>query len=119
MNTKRAHQAAVIPVPLTPQQALWLELMQFYIREASCSTSASLRIGSTSWSSTIDLRAKHRNIMRSILRVEMLVDSKKTLITDKRFDSDESNARFANHVFVRLVAMGANIYKGRFQIYIF
>jgi hypothetical protein len=34
VNTKRAHEAAAIPVALTPQQALWLELMQFYIREA-------------------------------------------------------------------------------------
>ena len=34
MNTKRAHEATAIPVPLTPQQALWLELMQFCIREA-------------------------------------------------------------------------------------
>ena len=33
MNTKRAHEAAP-SVTLTPQQALWLELMQFYIREA-------------------------------------------------------------------------------------
>src|SRR5262245_47752189 len=29
MKTKRAR-----PVALTPQQALWIELMQFYIREA-------------------------------------------------------------------------------------
>ncbi len=32
VNTKRAHEAS--PVALTPQQALWFELMQFYIREA-------------------------------------------------------------------------------------
>jgi 3-phenylpropionate/cinnamic acid dioxygenase small subunit len=34
VNTKRAHDAAPGPVALTAQQALWLELMQFYIREA-------------------------------------------------------------------------------------
>ena len=34
MNTKRMHEAAAGPVALTLQQALWLELMQFYIREA-------------------------------------------------------------------------------------
>jgi 3-phenylpropionate/cinnamic acid dioxygenase small subunit len=34
MNTKRAPEAAASPMALTPQQALWLELMQFYIREA-------------------------------------------------------------------------------------
>ncbi len=34
MNTKRAHEAAALPVALTLQQALWLELLQFYIREA-------------------------------------------------------------------------------------
>ena len=34
MNTKRADEATAGPVMLTPQQALWLELMQFYIREA-------------------------------------------------------------------------------------
>jgi hypothetical protein len=57
--------------------------------------------------------------MRSILRVEMLVDSRKTLITDKRFDSDESNARFANHVFVRLVAMGRTFTKVDFRYTLF
>jgi 3-phenylpropionate/cinnamic acid dioxygenase small subunit len=34
VKTKRAHEAAAPSVTLTPQQALWLELMQFYIREA-------------------------------------------------------------------------------------
>ena len=34
MNTKRAPQAAAHSVALAPQQALWLELMPFYIREA-------------------------------------------------------------------------------------
>lgn len=37
VNTKRTHEAAaspVSPVTPTPQQALWFELMQFYIREA-------------------------------------------------------------------------------------
>ena len=34
MKTKRAHEAAASPVGLTPQQALWFDLMQFYIREA-------------------------------------------------------------------------------------
>jgi 3-phenylpropionate/cinnamic acid dioxygenase small subunit len=34
MNTKPAPEAAAHPVTLTRQQALWLELMQFYIREA-------------------------------------------------------------------------------------
>jgi 3-phenylpropionate/cinnamic acid dioxygenase small subunit len=34
VNAKRADEDAAGPVMLTPQQALWLELMQFYIREA-------------------------------------------------------------------------------------
>ena len=34
MKTKRAHETAASPLALTAQQALWLELMQFYIREA-------------------------------------------------------------------------------------
>ena len=34
MNTKRAHDTAAPPVVLPAQQALWFELMQFYIREA-------------------------------------------------------------------------------------
>jgi 3-phenylpropionate/cinnamic acid dioxygenase small subunit len=34
VKTKRAHEAAAPSVTLTPQQALWLELTQFYIREA-------------------------------------------------------------------------------------
>jgi 3-phenylpropionate/cinnamic acid dioxygenase small subunit len=34
VKTKRAHVAAAPSVKLTAQQALWLELMQFYIREA-------------------------------------------------------------------------------------
>jgi len=38
VNTKRAHEAAARSAEpttaLTLQQALWLELMQFYIREA-------------------------------------------------------------------------------------
>ena len=34
MKAKHAHEAAASPVALTSQQALWLELMQFYIREA-------------------------------------------------------------------------------------
>jgi len=45
----------------------------------------------------------------------MLVDSRKTLITDQRFASDESNARFANHVFIRLVAMGRKFTKVDFR----
>ncbi len=34
MKTKRPHEAAAGPVMLAQQQALWLELMQFYIHEA-------------------------------------------------------------------------------------
>jgi 3-phenylpropionate/cinnamic acid dioxygenase small subunit len=34
MKTKGTHQASADAVTLTPQQALWFELMQFYIREA-------------------------------------------------------------------------------------
>jgi 3-phenylpropionate/cinnamic acid dioxygenase small subunit len=34
VKTKRAHEAAAPPPALTAQQALWLELMGFYIREA-------------------------------------------------------------------------------------
>jgi 3-phenylpropionate/cinnamic acid dioxygenase small subunit len=34
VKTKRAHEAAASPLALTAQQALWLELTQFYIREA-------------------------------------------------------------------------------------
>jgi 3-phenylpropionate/cinnamic acid dioxygenase small subunit len=34
VNTKREHEAAAHPLELTAQQALWVELMQFYIREA-------------------------------------------------------------------------------------
>ena len=34
VNTKRADEDTAGPVMLMPQQALWLELMQFYIREA-------------------------------------------------------------------------------------
>ena len=34
MKTKGAHEASADPVSLTSQQALWLRLMQFYIREA-------------------------------------------------------------------------------------
>src|SRR3984893_7986097 len=34
VKTKRAHAAGASLVALTPQQALWLELMPFYIREA-------------------------------------------------------------------------------------
>ena len=36
MNTKRAHEASAEPEPppLVPQQTLWFDLMQFYIREA-------------------------------------------------------------------------------------
>jgi 3-phenylpropionate/cinnamic acid dioxygenase small subunit len=34
VNTKEEHEAAAPPVTLTAQQALWLELMQFYTREA-------------------------------------------------------------------------------------
>ena len=36
---------------------------------------------------------------------DMLTDSRKVIVTDQRFDADESNTRFSNHVFVRLVAM--------------
>ena len=45
----------------------------------------------------------------------MLIDSNKTVITDQRFDSDESNTRFTNHVFVRLVAMGRIFTKVNFR----
>jgi 3-phenylpropionate/cinnamic acid dioxygenase small subunit len=34
VNTEEEHEAAAPPVTLTAQQALWLELMQFYTREA-------------------------------------------------------------------------------------
>jgi len=34
VKTKRAHEAPTRPVTLTGHQALWLDLMQFYIREA-------------------------------------------------------------------------------------
>ena len=34
MKTKRPHEAAAPLVGLTPRQALWLDLMGFYIREA-------------------------------------------------------------------------------------
>src|SRR6202035_137451 len=34
VKIKRAQEAAASPVTLPPHQALWLELMQFYIREA-------------------------------------------------------------------------------------
>jgi 3-phenylpropionate/cinnamic acid dioxygenase small subunit len=34
VNTERADEDTAGPVMLTPPQALWLELMQFYIREA-------------------------------------------------------------------------------------
>jgi 3-phenylpropionate/cinnamic acid dioxygenase small subunit len=34
VKTKRAQEAAAGAVMLAPQQALWLELLQFYIREA-------------------------------------------------------------------------------------
>src|SRR6202035_3857497 len=34
VNAKRAREAASSPVALPPRQALWLDLMQFYIREA-------------------------------------------------------------------------------------
>ncbi len=34
MKTKRIPEAVLSPAALTPQQALWFELMQFYIREA-------------------------------------------------------------------------------------
>ena len=49
------------------------------------------------------------------MRTEMLIDSNKTVITDQRFDSDESNTRFTNHVFVRLVAMGRIFTKVNFR----
>ena len=45
----------------------------------------------------------------------MLVDSRKIVITDKRFDSDESNTRYPNHVFVRLVVMGRTFTKVDFR----
>ena len=35
----------------------------------------------------------------------MLIPSGKKIKTDEKFDSDEANSRFMNHVFVRLVAM--------------
>lgn len=34
----------------------------------------------------------------------MLVTSGKKIITDQKFDSDQSNAQYANHIFIRLVA---------------
>ena len=49
----------------------------------------------------------------------MLVDSRKTLITDQRFASDESNSRFSNHVFIRLVAMGRTFTKVDFKYTVF
>jgi Pentapeptide repeats (9 copies) len=45
----------------------------------------------------------------------MLINSNKTVITDQRFDSDESNTHFSNHVFVRLVAMGRTFTKVNFR----
>jgi hypothetical protein len=42
------------------------------------------------------------------LRVEkskMFVSSGKTVLTDQKFDSNEADSRFLNHVFIRLVAM--------------
>src|ERR1700746_3698700 len=44
--------------------------------------------------------------MSSMLGAEMLVSTGKTVVTDRKFDSDESTSRFSNHVFVRLVAVG-------------
>jgi hypothetical protein len=46
---------------------------------------------------------------------EMLVDSGKTIITDRKFDSDELGSRFANHVFIRLVAMAKTFTKVDFR----
>ena len=51
----------------------------------------------------------------AFLRAEMLINSNKTVITDQRFDSDESNSRFSNHVFVRLVAIGRIFTKVNFR----
>ena len=45
----------------------------------------------------------------------MLVASGKTIKTDLKFDSDESNSRFMNHVFVRLVAMRKKFTKVDFR----
>ncbi len=45
----------------------------------------------------------------------MLVDSRKTVVTDQKFDSDESNSRFSNHVFIRLVARGKTFLKVDFK----
>jgi hypothetical protein len=58
------------------------------------------------WTSAVDIPSKILYNGASTLRTEMLVSSNKTVVTDYKFDSDESNSRFSNHVFVRLVAVG-------------
>lgn len=47
----------------------------------------------------------------------MLVSSGKTIITDQKFDSDESNSRFSNYVFIRLVAGRRTFTKVDFKSY--
>jgi hypothetical protein len=49
----------------------------------------------------------------------MLVSSGKTVVTDQRFDSDESGSKFLNYVFVRLVAMDQKFKKVDFRYTIF
>jgi len=49
----------------------------------------------------------------------MLASSRKTVVTDQKFDSDESNSRFSNYVFVRLVAMGRTFKKVDFKYTVF
>src|SRR5271170_1288995 len=57
----------------------------------------------------------NRRSQASILRTGMLVSSKKTVVTDHKFASDESSSRFSNHVFVRLVAVGRTFTKVDFR----
>lgn len=45
----------------------------------------------------------------------MLVASGKVIKTDEKFDADETSSRFANHVFVRLVAMRKKFTKVDFR----
>jgi hypothetical protein len=49
----------------------------------------------------------------------MLVDSGKTVITDQKFDVDQSKARYSNYVFIRLVAMGKTFKRVDFRYTLF
>ena len=49
----------------------------------------------------------------------MLVNSGKLVVTDQKFDSDESNSRFTNHVFSRLVAVGRTFKNVDFRYTVF